>query len=194
MTTDTPEKILQVARRLFAQQGYTATSMRQVAEEIGIGKATIYHHFPDKQAIIMALLEQNQAKMQENLALMRAETDPRRRFQVSAELSIQYLLESADILQIARREVPGGREFMMSGFGAFMQEFHLLLGDAIQRGIEQGLFRAVDSAQAARVFLTMIQGSFAMVYLSGERPQSPEQTATILLDVFFKGIDVRPGE
>jgi AcrR family transcriptional regulator len=194
MTSETYDKILQTARRLFVQKGYTATSMRQVAAEAGIGKATIYHHFPDKQSIIMALLEQNQAKIQENLAIMRAETDPRRQFQVSAELSIKYLLDSADLLQIARREVPGGREFMMGGFGAFMHEFRLLLSDAIQRGIEQGIFRAVDPAQAARVFLTMIQGSFAMVYLSGERPQSPEQTATTLLDVFFKGIDVRPGE
>jgi len=192
MATETHEKILQVARRLFVKQGYTATSIRQVAGETGIGKATIYHHFPDKQAIIMALLEQNQAKMQENLAVMRAETDPRRRFQVAAELSILYLLESADILQIARREVPGGREFMMKGFGAFMRKFHALLVDAIQRGIEQGLFRAVDPAQAARVFLTMIQGSFAMTYLSGERPQSPGKASAHLLEVFFKGIDIRP--
>lgn len=191
MTTDTPEKILQVARRLFARQGYTATSMRQVAEETGIGKATIYHHFPDKQAIIMALLEQNRAKMDENLAALRAESDPRERFRVAAERSIQYLLESSDIMQIARREVPGGREYMMKGFGAFMQEFRALLGDAVRRGIEQGLFRPVDPAEAARVFQTMIQGSFAMVYLSGERPQSPEQTAAALLDVFFNGIDAR---
>jgi AcrR family transcriptional regulator len=177
MTTDTPEKILQVARRLFVQQGYTATSMRQVAEETGIGKATIYHHFPDKQAIIMALLEQNQAKTQDNLARMRAETDPRERFRVAAELSIQYL--------------PGGREHMMKGFGAFMQEFRLLLSDAVQRGIEQGIFREVDPAEAARVFQTMIQGSFAMVYMSGERPRSPAQTAAVLLDVFFNGINAR---
>ena len=191
MTTQTPEKILQVARRLFAQQGYTAPSIRQVAEETGIGKATIYHHFPDKQAIIMALLEQNQAIMQDNLARMRAEADPRRRFQVAAELSIRYLLESADILQIARREVPGGRELMMKGFDAFMQEFRSLLADSIRAGTEQGIFRAVDPAQAALVFQTMIQGSFAMTYLSRSRPESPEKTSALLLEIFFQGIDAR---
>ncbi len=191
MTTETREKILQVARRLFVQQGYTATSTRQVAEETGIGKATIYHHFPDKQAIIMALLEQNQATMQKNLAIMRSETDPRNRFRVAAELSIRYLLESSDILQIARREVPGGREFMLKGFGTFMREFRALLAEAIQNGIKQGIFRVVDPARAAIVFQTMIQGSFAMTYLSGERPESPEKTADLLLDVYFKGLDAR---
>ena len=57
MTPETYEKILSTARRLFVKQGYTATSMRQVAESAGIGKATIYHHFPDKRAIVMALLQ-----------------------------------------------------------------------------------------------------------------------------------------
>jgi AcrR family transcriptional regulator len=57
MSSDTRNTILQVANRLFVRQGYTATSTRQIAEEAGIGKATIYHHFPDKQAIVLALLE-----------------------------------------------------------------------------------------------------------------------------------------
>ncbi|NMC78544.1 MAG: helix-turn-helix transcriptional regulator, partial [Chloroflexi bacterium] len=57
-TSETYSRIMQIARRLFVQQGYTATSMRQVAGEAGIGKATIYHHFPDKQAVVMALLQE----------------------------------------------------------------------------------------------------------------------------------------
>jgi AcrR family transcriptional regulator len=191
MTTETREKILQVARRLFVHQGYTATSTRQVAGETGIGKATIYHHFPDKQAIIMALLEENQATMQKNLTIMRAETDPRGRFRVAAELSIHYLLESSDIMQIARREVPGGREFMMKAFGTFMREFRALLAESVQTGIEQGIFRAIDPAQAAIVFQTLVQGSFAITYMSGERPESPDKTAELLLDVYFRGLDIR---
>ena len=190
--SETYEKILQTARRLFVETGYTATSMRQVAIEAGIGKATIYHHFPDKQSIIMALLKQSESKKQETLARMRAETDPRGRFRVAAELSIRFLFEAADIVQIARRELPGGRELIMSGFGEFMHEFHLLMSEAIQRGIEQGIFRAVDPAETARVFLHAVQGSFAIAYLSGERPPSPEKTVETLLDVFFKGLDVRP--
>lgn len=188
---ETYDKILQTARRLFVQTGYTATSMRQVAEEAGIGKATIYHHFPDKQSIIMALLAQSDAKKQESLARMRAETDPRERFRIAAELSVHFLFESADIVQIARRELPNGRELIMSGFGEFIREFHALMSEAVRRGIEQGVFRAVDPAEAARVFLYAVQGSFAITYLSGERPPSLEKSVETLLDVFFKGLEAR---
>ena len=190
-TSETYDKILQTARRLFVQQGYTATSMRQVAETAGIGKATIYHHFPDKQAIVLALLKKNTTNMDETLQLVRAETDPRRRIQVATQTSVRFLFEAADIMQIVRREVPGGREQLQAGYMAFFQEYMALLADAIRRGAEQGIFRPVDPSAAARVLMTMIQGTFAMAYLGSERAQSSEQAAAALLDVYFLGIEAR---
>lgn len=189
--SETYDKILQTARRLFVLQGYTATSMRQVAAEAGIGKATIYHHFSDKQAIVMALLQKNIGRMNETLQLVRAQDDPRQRIQVAATDSVRFLLESADIMQIVRREVSGGRDQMQAGFMSFFQEYMALLVDAIRRGEEQGIFRPVDPTDAARVLMTMIQGTFAMAYLGTTRPQSPEKAAAALLDVYFQGIDAR---
>lgn len=191
MALETYEKILSTARRLFVQQGYTATSMRQVAEAAEIGKATIYHHFPDKQSILTALLRHNLNRMEAVFQRVRAENDPRRRIQVAAEASIDFLYESADILQIARREIPGGRDQMQTGFTNFFQEYMGLLAEAIQRGIEQGIFRPVNPTDAARVLMTMIQGTFAMAYLINERAQTPQQAAAALLDVYFQGIDAR---
>jgi AcrR family transcriptional regulator len=191
MAPETYEKIISAAQRLFVQQGYTATSMRQVAEAAGIGKATIYHHFPDKQAILMALLHRRTSRMEVALQLVRAETDPRRRIQVAAEASVEFLLESADILQIVRREIPGGREQMQEGVAAFFKEYMALLADAVRRGIEQGIFRPVDPTDAARVLMTMIQGTFAMAYVINERAKTSQQAAAALLDVYFQGLDAR---
>src|SRR5512141_3178051 len=101
MGSDTYDTILQVAGRLFSQQGYTATSIRQIAEESGIGKATIYHHFQDKQAIVLALLMGNVERMNEILVLINAEKDPRRRIQTATEASLGFLYDSMDLVQIA---------------------------------------------------------------------------------------------
>ena len=191
MATETYDKILSTARNLFMQHGYTATSMRQVAETAGIGKATIYHHFPDKQSIVMALVRNNITRMDETLQHVRSVDDPRLRIQVATQDSVEFLFVAADIMQIVRREVPGVRDQMQIGFYNFFQEYITLLTDAIQRGKDQGIFRQVNPAEAARVLMTMIQGTFAMAYLINERAQSPQQAAAILLDVFFNGIDVR---
>ena len=191
MAPETYDKILQAARRLFVKQGYTATSMRQISEAAEIGKATIYHHFTDKKAIVLALLKKNTASMEEALQLVRAETDPRRRIQVATQTSVKYLFEAVDIMQIVRREVPGGRDQLQTGYMTFFQEYMALLVDALRRGVERGIFRPVDPPAAARVLMTMIQGTFAIAYLSGERAQSAEQAAAALLDIYFQGIDAR---
>lgn len=47
-----------VALRLFTEQGYGATSLRQIADELGITKASLYYHFDGKEAILRSLLEQ----------------------------------------------------------------------------------------------------------------------------------------
>lgn len=191
MATETYNKILSTARNLFMQQGYTATSMRQVAEAAEIGKATIYHHFPDKQSIVMALVRNNIIRMDETLQRVRSESDPRHRIQVATQDSVEFLFVSADIMQIVRREVPGVRDQMQNVFYNFFQEYIALLTDAIQRGKDQGIFRQVNPEEAARVLMTMIQGTFAMAYLINERAQSPQQAAAALLDVFFQGLNAR---
>lgn len=51
----TVDRILEAAVRLFARQGYVATSMEEIAREVGITKPAIYHHFKGKDALLRAL-------------------------------------------------------------------------------------------------------------------------------------------
>ncbi len=53
--TDTRERILDVALDLFTEQGYDGTSLRQIAEQLGVTKAALYYHFESKEDILMAL-------------------------------------------------------------------------------------------------------------------------------------------
>ena len=70
-TCEMYDKILKVSWRLLAQQGYTATSMRQGALEAGTGKATIYHHIPDKPAIVTTRLQKSITHLGKELELIR---------------------------------------------------------------------------------------------------------------------------
>ncbi len=53
--TDTKQRILDVALDLFTEQGYDGTSLRQIAEQLGVTKAALYYHFESKEDILMAL-------------------------------------------------------------------------------------------------------------------------------------------
>ncbi len=186
---DTYDKILAIAGPLFSRQGYTATSMRQIAAESGIGKATIYHHFPNKQAIVSALLERNTSGSLNLLESVKAESDPRLRIRIATQNSLTFFYESADLLQIVRREIPELRPMLMSKYADFFKSYTALLRESISQGIEQGIFRPTDPAKVVRILMSMIQGTFVLTFLNSERPLPAEEVAAPLLDVFFHGIE-----
>src|SRR3954454_12671305 len=53
---ETRALVRRTALRLFTEQGYEATSLRQIADELGINKASLYYYFDSKEAILRALL------------------------------------------------------------------------------------------------------------------------------------------
>ena len=53
---DTRQRILAIAADLFARQGYTGTSIADIARELGTTTAALYYHFPSKSAILGGLL------------------------------------------------------------------------------------------------------------------------------------------
>lgn len=58
------EAILAQAAKQFAQRGYPATSMYQVAEACGLSKATLYHYFDDKYALLFHICDGHVAKLE----------------------------------------------------------------------------------------------------------------------------------
>ena len=54
---NTKEKIFDVSLDLFSKKGYDSVSLREIAEEVGIQKSSIYSHYPSKEAILMDIFE-----------------------------------------------------------------------------------------------------------------------------------------
>lgn len=54
---NTKEKIFNVSLDLFSQKGYDSVSLREIAEEVGIKKSSIYSHYPSKEAILMDIFD-----------------------------------------------------------------------------------------------------------------------------------------
>lgn len=61
---DQRELILANAAALFARSGYPATSMNQVAEACGLSKATLYHYYRDKYALLVSIAEGHVSRLQ----------------------------------------------------------------------------------------------------------------------------------
>ena len=55
---NTKQEIIEAALDLFSAQGFEATSVSQIADAVGIRKASLYSHFENKQAILDALVKE----------------------------------------------------------------------------------------------------------------------------------------
>lgn len=73
-TGGTRDRIKAVALELFTEQGYEATSLREIAERLGVSKAALYYHFKSKDEIVTSFVEDRFGPMDELIAW--AESQP----------------------------------------------------------------------------------------------------------------------
>lgn len=71
----TKQEILDAALKLFSVQGYKATSISQLAEAVGIRKASLYSHFENKQAILDALIQTTMEEYEKHSIFANADWD-----------------------------------------------------------------------------------------------------------------------
>lgn len=72
---NTKREILDAALELFSVQGYEATSISQLAQAVGIRKASLYSHFENKQAILDALIQSTLEQYEQRSIFARADWD-----------------------------------------------------------------------------------------------------------------------
>jgi TetR/AcrR family transcriptional regulator len=140
---DTRERILTVARRLFASHGYHGTHLRDIARAVGIRKASIFHHFPSKDDLYRATLERG---VHEVGAVIRTALDSERapedriRDLVSAYVGlVADRPESAKLLlRLSLGDAGGPVDYNDS------QQIVAAVAEMIAEGQRRGIFRPID--------------------------------------------------
>ncbi len=97
----TRNKIVDIAMDLFDKQGFGATSMEQIAQEVDIAKGTLYSYFNVKEAIISEYIERYFRESESDLdSLIKALPDTRSRLLAVAENASAWTVVHKHILQI----------------------------------------------------------------------------------------------
>ena len=197
----TRQEILASAKRLFLSQGFTATPMRQIAREVGITKGAIYNHYPGKDQLFTAVL-QDDASYDELFALWNnmeadsAEDLVRQMFQAL----FAYATEHQDYLQLAQIDAQERDGVALAAFlPALLPRsqvwYQRLVALDAERG--QARVRVVPYLVFVRTMLSLVVGS--MLIQRVVTPDRVPQVAGIdwaeaLADVFLHGVLRPPGE
>lgn len=189
----TRQDLLDAALVVFSRDGYAAARLADIAAEAGLTRGAIYHHFENKAALYMALIQrandEQQAVMQEAIARGGDIADITRRIMVSTlqslarptfrrvmALSLFKVADSAelgDLVQKRRQEAVD----LVEGIAGIMAQ-----------GVDAGLFRAgLDPHTAARAFLAYQQG-LTRLWLANPQAFAIDRQAASLADVYMRGI------
>jgi AcrR family transcriptional regulator len=192
---ETTERILDAAEACFAQKGYAGTTLRDVAEGVGIRIPSLYNHFPNKHALYRAVLARGiqpvLERLAEYVAPSRANQEPQ-----------QIMLRLMEVLH-QRPNLPKLVQYELLSGGEQLAE---LMQDWLRPVVGQGL-GLLQSGPAARhwkpeqlplllmAMYNIVLGHFTVAplyeLLSGEDPLSDEalqrqsefygQVATLLM-------------
>jgi AcrR family transcriptional regulator len=99
---DTRERILAVALELIAEQGFAATSTRELSERLGFTKAALYYHFRTKDDLLVALVEPGIVQFRELLDRVTSRGDDGRRELLTGYLSV--VVNNLDVTRLLSHE------------------------------------------------------------------------------------------
>ncbi len=165
---ETRTRILTAAESLFALNGYDATGVADICSEANVSKGAFYHHFPSKQAIFQALLEQwlsqldtqlianlNEASdVPEGLVAMASQTDvifegARTRASIFLEFWMQAMRH------------PDVWKSVVSPYHRYLDQF----ADILKKGIAEGsLDENQDPHHSARMLIALALGMLLQAF------------------------------
>lgn len=153
--------LIETANQLFSRNGYDATGVAEICLAAGISKGAFYHHFPSKQTLFLAILEQWLVGLDTAFGETRqqAVNVPEALLQM-ADLSGQ-VFQSADVhlsifLQFwtqAQRD-----ELIWKATISPYRRYETYFATLIREGIAEGSFREVDADLAARSLVGLALG------------------------------------
>jgi AcrR family transcriptional regulator len=141
------QAILAGARQAFARYGYEGATVRLLEQQTGLSRGAIFHHFPDKDALFLALAEQDAAEMADVVA-------ERGLVQVMRDLRTADPGWLGVQLEVARR-IRTDPEFL-ARWQAHLRRIEAATVARLKRQQEAGIVRADLSAERLAEFLQLV--------------------------------------
>jgi len=182
------EQILEAAARLFAKHGYAKADTQLLAEELGIGKGTIYRYFPSKEEVFLAAADRAMRKLREQIdAGIEGITDPLDRIAAAIRTYLAFFAENPDFVELLMQERAQFKDRKKPTYFAH-REANVEAWRAIYRAlIAEGRVRDMSVERITDVVSDLLYGTMFTNYFAGQRKPFEAQAQDIL-DVVFNGI------
>jgi AcrR family transcriptional regulator len=188
ITSPSQEMILDAAKHLIMQSGYDGFSMRQLSEESGFAKGTIYHYFRDKQELYLRVIEREMLHSNRVLqSAVDAGIPPQEQLRSAVTCYLQLAEERHYSMFLLLREAGQIEEELKSLIQrhrlSILQPFQQILN----QGIAEGVFRQLETEDTVWMLLGMMNGIITVRMCTDAKPPDTRLVET-MIDLFCNGI------
>jgi len=181
--------IMETARIVFCEKGYTDAVIAEIAERVGIVEGTIYRYFSGKRDLLIKVVEHWYEAMLsdygQQLQGIRG-TWNRLRFMIWRHLTVIH--DDPAMIRLILNELRSGPEYRGTAVFELNRAYTQLTLSIVREAMETGEFRAGVPLQVVR---DMIYGGIehhAWSFLRGEGDFSPAESADAITDIIYHGL------
>ena len=154
----TGPRVREAALRLFAQHGYAAVSMRQIAGEVGVQAGALYNYTPDKQSLLFDLMK---GHMDQLLAAWEARPEtanPMAALEAFARFHIRFHSKRPEAVFISYMELRNLSPENFAVVEALRGQYEDALQVILEAGVDQGVFDVAEPKVATMAVIGMLTG------------------------------------
>jgi AcrR family transcriptional regulator len=181
-------EILDAAARLFARDGFAGADTQVLADELGVGKGTIYRYFPSKRELFLAVVDRVMRRLREVVdAAIEGVDEPLERVATAIRTYLDFFAEHPQFVELLIQERASFKDRQKP---TYFQHRDANIGrwqDLFRELIAAGRVRDMPVEQITDVLSDLVYGTMFTNYFVGRRRRSSQQ-ADEILDVVFHGI------
>lgn len=182
------DRILNVARDLFVERGFTEVSMQQIAEAANLRKASIYHHFPSKVDLFFAVTKREILALYEQTTAAVTGTDDLVT-QLRAIARVWFSEFRGDHMRMVRDVYENVPIEQQAQFEAELSSFIAVIAGTFKRAAAAGQIRPIDPTVAAAIFFDIVSGWVYRSYAEPDSmPSDPDEAVATITDLLLFGI------
>ncbi len=180
-------EILEAAARLFADRGYRQTDLQILADQLGVGKGTIYRYFPTKEELFLAAADYGMQLLHAAMGETAKEAEPLERVGRAISCYLAFFDQHPEQVELLVQERAEFKDRKQPTYFAHKREQLLPWQDLLGKLIEEGRARPVPVERAIEVVSDLLYGTIFTNHFAG-RTKSLEVQAKDILDLVFFGL------
>lgn len=190
--SDKQAEIFAAALRLFEQKGYHGASMQDLADAVGMQKASLYYYFRSKEDLLVLVCERGTHAFTAELnEIVSSPLSPTEQLRRAIEGQLVALCDQLELFTVFLREQKFLGEQHKQRIRAEGKRHAKLLEDILSRGVQSGEFRPLDPPVTALAILGMCNWLYE--WYSPDGPLTPRQIATLFSEMILNGLVPGPG-